>query len=178
MQITRRQGREWAEQMLVQFDLNPPESLDAGIAAFWEQQVQLEREALEDDVREARVIFTSPEPGEQSGLDEVRAFAEERVRGVWSERDALDERIAGYLRNWSVYRLGTVERNALRLGTWEIVHCPEIPTPIIVNEAIDLAKFFSESKSGRFVNGVLDNLAKDFRQVHAETFTPGEGGKR
>lgn len=170
--ITRRQGREWALQLLVQFDLNPPASVDAGIEAFWEQQAQLELDALAEEAGSVKVVFTDPNPQTQASLAEVRAFAEERVRGVWAEREMLDQKIGGYLRNWSMYRLGSVERNALRIGAWEVIHCTDIPAPILVNEAIDLAKFFSETKSGKFVNGVLDNLAKDIRRPKAETFTP------
>ena len=115
--VTRRQGREWAVQMLVQFDLNPPESLDADIEAFWSQQIQLESEMLaNDEVRAPRIVFSSPDPNEQETLVEMRAFAEARVRGVWQMRDELDREVGGYLRNWSIYRLGTVERNVLRLG--------------------------------------------------------------
>ena len=138
--VTRRQSREWALQMLVQFDLNPPESVDSAIADFWEQQVQLESD--------------------------------------WAGRDALDAALEPYLENWSLYRLGTVERAVLRLAAWELQNCAEIPSPIVVNEAVDLAKWFSESKSGRFVNGVLDRFAKNVRAARKqetpeeETFTP------
>ena len=172
--ITRRQGREWALQLLVQFDLNPPASVDAGIEAFWEQQAQLELDALAEEPGSVKAVFTDPNPQTQASLAEVRVFAEERVRGVWAEREMLDQKIGGYLRNWSMYRLGSVERNALRIGAWEVIHCTDIPAPILVNEAIDLAKFFSETKSGKFVNGVLDKLAKDLRSPKAETFTPPE----
>ena len=173
--ITRRQGREWALQLLVQFDLNPPASVDAGIEAFWEQQAQLEHDALAEEPGSVKAVFTDPNPQTQASLAEVRAFAEERVRGVWAEREMLDQKIGGYLRNWSMYRLGSVERNALRIGAWEVIHCTDIPAPILVNEAIDLAKFFSETKSGKFVNGVMDKFAKDVRRPKAETFTPNEG---
>ena len=173
--ITRRQGREWALQLLVQFDLNPPASVDAGIEAFWEQQAQLELDALAEEPGSVKAVFTDPNPQTQASLAEVRAFAEERVRGVWAEREMLDQKIGGYLRNWSMYRLGSVERNALRIGAWEVIHCTDIPAPILVNEAIDLAKFFSETKSGQFVNGVMDKFAKDVRRPKAETFTPNEG---
>lgn len=173
--ITRRQGREWALQLLVQFDLNPPASVDAAIEAFWEQQAQLELDALAEEPGSVKVVFTDPNPQTQASLAEVRAFAEERVRGVWAEREMLDQKIGGYLRNWSMYRLGSVERNALRIGAWEVIHCTDIPAPILVNEAIDLAKFFSETKSGKFVNGVMDKFAKDVRRPKAETFTPNEG---
>ena len=173
--ITRRQGREWALQLLVQFDLNPPASVDAGIEAFWEQQAQLELDALAEEPGSVKAVFTDPNPQTQASLAEVRVFAEERVRGVWAEREMLDQKIGGYLRNWSMYRLGSVERNALRIGAWEVIHCTDSPAPILVNEAIDLAKFFSETKSGKFVNGVMDKFAKDVRRPKAETFTPNEG---
>ena len=166
--VTRRQGREWALQMLVQFDLNPPESLDSAISAFWDQQVALESDALAAEVREARVIFTSTNPRDLASLAEVREFAEVRVRGVWSDRESIDAELEPYLDNWPFYRLGTVERAVLRLGAWEIKNCTNIPVPIVINEAVDLAKWFSESKSGRFVNGVLDRLGKRARSGAAE----------
>ena len=170
--VTRRQGREWALQLLVQFDLNPPQTAEDGISAFWEQQRELEEEALAADVRDAKAVFTASAPREQASLAEAKAFAEERMCGVWAERDALDAKIEGFLRNWSLYRLGSVERTVLRICAWELIHCRDIPAPILVNEAVDLAKFFSETKSGKFVNGVLDKLAKDLRRAKAETFTP------
>jgi len=176
--VTRRQGREWALQMLVQFDLNPPEAVDAAIAEFWEQQVRLEADSLAAETREARVIFTSDDPRERASLAVAREFAEVRAKGAWAGRDALDADLEPYLENWSLYRLGTVERAVLRLAAWELLNCADIPSPIIVNEAVDLAKWFSESKSGRFVNGVLDRFAKNVRTARKqespeeETFTP------
>ena len=176
--VTRRQSREWALQMLVQFDLNPPEAVDAAIADFWEQQLRLESDSLAAEDRDARVIFTSDNPRELESLATARAFAEVRAKGAWAERDALDAALEPYLENWSLYRLGTVERAVLRLGAWELQNCAEIPSPIVVNEAVDLAKWFSESKSGRFVNGVLDRFAKNARAARkqeipeVETFTP------
>ena len=176
--VTRRQGREWALQMLVQFDLNPPEAVDAAIADFWEQQAQLESDALAAEVRDARVIFTSRDPRELASLATAREFAEVRARGAWAARDELDAALEPYLENWSLYRLGTVERAVLRLGAWELLNCADIPSPIVVNEAVDLAKWFSESKSGRFVNGVMDRFAKAARAARKEdapeeeTFTP------
>ncbi len=169
---TRRQAREWALQILVQFDLNPPLDVDAGIEMFWEQQRQLEIDDLDDDTLRVVPLFTSQEPREQASLAEMKAFAEDRVRGTWAARDELDAKLEPYLKNWSMYRLGTVERSVLRLGAWELSERRDIPAPILVNEAIDLAKFFSETKSGKFVNGVLDKFAKDVRAEKAETFTP------
>lgn len=159
MTIKRRQGREWALQMLVQFDLDAPASVDAAIAAFWDQQTQLEAEALEEGARDAHRILSSLKPRTVAVVAELRAFAEARVRGVWAARAALDVDIEQMLENWSFYRLGTVERNALRLGAWELLNT-DIPAPIVINEAVDVAKYFSDTRSGRFVNGILDRMAK------------------
>ncbi len=167
--VTRRQGREWALQMLAQFDLNPPTAVDSAIADFWEQQTRLESDGLSDDARDARVIFTSTDPKLLASLATARAFAEVRVKGVWSERDAIDSRLEPFLENWPFYRLGTVERAALRLGAWELENCRDIPVPIVINEAVDLTKWFSESKSGRFVNGILDRYGKKVRGGAEET---------
>ena len=173
---TRRQAREWALQLLVQLDLNPEPNLEAVLEPFWIQLRELERERHEEDDRVELVLnFESQETQKAKAFAEAREFAEERIRGVVRERDALDARIEPRLKNWSFYRLGTVERNVLRLGVWELENCPEIPQPIVINEYVDLAKFFSETKSGRFVNGVLDRYAKSLREAKAskaETFVP------
>jgi len=173
---TRRQAREWALQLLVQLDLNPEPNLEPVLESFWNQLRELERERHEEDDRVELVLnFESQDEQKAKAFSEAREFAEERIRGVMRERDALDVRIESRLKNWSLYRLGTVERNVLRLGVWELENCPEIPQPIIINEYVDLAKFFSETKSGRFVNGVLDRYAKSLREQKpsgTETFSP------
>ena len=161
--ITRRQGREWALQLLAQFDLNPPLNLEADLEAFWEQQTQLESEALANDERGADVALTVADEADVQKLADIRAFAETRAKGVWSSHDEIDARIEPLLSNWSLYRLGTIERSVLRLGVWELLNCPDIPPAIVVNESVDLAKFFSETKSGRFVNAVLDRFAKTLK---------------
>lgn len=169
--VTRRQAREWALQMLAEFDLNPPLTVETAIDEFWEQQAQLESEDLQAEQREARVIFTSTDPKFLASLAEARAFAEVRVKGVWAARDELDRTLESYLKNWSLYRLGTVERAVLRMGVWELSNCRDIPSPIVINESVDLAKWFSETKSGRFVNGILDRFAKKLAEQPQE-FTP------
>jgi len=158
---TRRQAREWALQLLVQLDLNPESHIDSVLEPFWNQLRELEKERFDEDDRTELVLnFESQDKQKANAFAEAREFAEERIRGVMQERDSLDARIEPRLKNWSLYRLGTVERNVLRLGVWELENCPEIPPPIVINEYVDLAKFFSETKSGRFVNGLLDRYAK------------------
>jgi len=169
--VTRRQAREWAVMMLCECDLNPPESIEAALAAFWEQQADVEREALDADAYGAKKVFGSKKARELESLQEMKEFAETRIRGVLRDKDSLDVALEPFLKHWSLYRLGTVERNVLRLGAWELSHCPDIPAPIAINEAVDLAKFYSESQSGKFVNGVLDCYSKSLAE---RPFTPGE----
>lgn len=142
MTTTRRQAREWAIQMLTAADLNPPEDVPAFLAAFWE-----EIGSLDED--EGRAVVPT----------KFRAFAEERVAGVLQHRQELDEILTPLLENWDLYRLGTVERAVLRMGVWEMKYS-EVPKPVVINEAIDLANWFSTPKSRSLVNGVLDKFAK------------------
>ncbi len=171
--ITRRSGREWALQMICQIDLNPPDDLEQTIANFWTQQEQVERDSIAEGVRNVRVIFTSEKGNEKRKLSDIRRFAEERVRGVVGTLKELDDYIEPFLENWPLYRLGTIERNVLRLGVWELLNCNDIPSPIIINEAIDIAKYFSDSKGGRFVNGVLDKFNR-FRVNQTPETVSGE----
>ncbi len=146
----RRNSREWALQMLFLADSNPPlDGIDKTIADFWEMQ------AVEG------------KPPDKN----LRAFAEQLVRGVWENRDAIDARISGYLTNWTIDRIGGVDRNVLRIAAYELFHCEETPPVVILNEAVDIAKFFSTRDSGKFVNGVLDRAMKDV------TRPPREGRK-
>ena len=156
--VTRRQAREWAVMMLCECDLNPPESIDAALAAFWEQVSEVEADGIKSGEYGIKPVLTA---GKKSrSLAEMKGFAESRVRGVLAEIPELDAALEPFLAHWSLYRLGTVERNVLRLGAWELINAPDIPAPIAINEAVDLAKFFSDSQSGRFANGVLDKFAK------------------
>ena len=158
--ITRSQGREWTLQMLVQFDINSPPDVDDAISAFWDQQSALERESLDNGDFGAKKVFSTSKKRELAALAEIKEFAECRIRGAWADRDKLDAAVTPFLEHWSMYRLGTVERNVLRLGAWELMNCSDIPAEIVINEAVDLVKYFSENKSGRIVNAVLDKLAK------------------
>ncbi len=92
------------------------------------------------------------------GDDAPPAFAITLVEGVQAERDALDALIRAHSLEWKLERMPVVDRNVLRLGTWELLHT-EVPTPVVINEAVNLAKELSTDDSGRFVNGVLARVA-------------------
>lgn len=87
-------------------------------------------------------------------------FAVELVVGVGEHLDALDELLGRYARGWEVNRMPAVDRALLRLGAFELVHRPDVPPNVVINEAVDLAKQYSTDDSGRFVNGVLARIAE------------------
>jgi transcription antitermination factor NusB len=81
------------------------------------------------------------------------------VAGVERERAALDQQVAGALEHWTVGRLSRVDHNILRIALYELLWLKEIPARVTLDEAIELAKAYGDQDSGRFVNGVLDELA-------------------
>lgn len=90
----------------------------------------------------------------------VREYAIQLIRGVQENLPQLDEEIAAALQNWSADRVGRVERAILRIALYEMRHQPDVPAPVAINEAIELAKTFGTDDAPRFVNGVLDRLRR------------------
>lgn len=90
----------------------------------------------------------------------VKQYAIQLIRGVQENLPALDEEIAAALQNWSVDRVGRVERAILRIALYEMRHEQDVPTAVAINEAIELAKSFGADDTPRFVNGVLDRLRR------------------
>ncbi|MBW3589080.1 MAG: transcription antitermination factor NusB [Actinobacteria bacterium] len=83
------------------------------------------------------------------------AFAKELVRGVEQHRKELDDLIGSLSEEWAVDRMPVIDRNVLRLGAYELLFDRDTPRPVVINEAIELAKEYSTEDSGRFINGVL-----------------------
>ena len=127
----RTQSRECALQILYQYEMNPA-SLDEMLPAFWQE---------------------NPESSE-----EVRSFAERLVLGTVGHLPELDKIISLYAENWDLNRMVAVDRNILRQGTYELLYLEDIPPKVAINEAVDLAKKFSQEESGKFVNGILDKI--------------------
>jgi N utilization substance protein B len=101
------------------------------------------------------------------GLDDARAdaieFAESLVAGVRSHIAAIDDAISRTSEHWDIGRMGAVDRTILRIGVYELMCAPETPVGAVINEAIDTARKYSSDECGRFVNGVLDRIARDVR---------------
>lgn len=91
-------------------------------------------------------------------------YAREIVDGVADHLDEIDELIASYSQGWSIDRMPNVDRSVLRIASWEILHNPEMPVAVAIDEAVELAKEYSTEDSGRFVNGVLSKIVQH-RQV-------------
>lgn len=126
------------------------------------------------DAREAAVqyLYQREMQGDQSdqALEEFyemrglspsgKRFCNELLEGWTQHREEIDEVIAKNARNFEFNRLSAVDRNVLRIACHEILFRSDIPAPVAINEAIEIAKKYSTEDSGKFVNGVLDNIRK------------------
>ncbi len=90
-----------------------------------------------------------------------RRFCDQLLQGWMAHREHIDEMIRKHAKNFEFHRLSAVDRNVLRIGTHEILNCSDTPPAVAINEAIEIAKKYSTSDSGKFVNGVLDSIRKD-----------------
>jgi N utilization substance protein B len=90
-------------------------------------------------------------------------LTQELVRGVDSNLPRLDELIAAKAKGWTLTRMPVLDLSVMRLAVFELVERPHVPTAVVLNEAVELAKRYSTDDSGRFVNGVLAAIAADVR---------------
>ena len=93
--------------------------------------------------------------------EDLVPYADRLVRGVREQRIPIDKALSGYVREYDYSRLAAIDRNILRVGAYELLHVPEVPPAVTINEAIEIAKKFSTAESGKFVNGVLARMLKD-----------------
>ncbi|MEI6032988.1 MAG: transcription antitermination factor NusB [Verrucomicrobiae bacterium] len=94
----------------------------------------------------------------------ARRFCESLLKGWMAHREEIDAAIRQHARNYEFSRLSAVDRNILRIACQEVLFCDDIPAAVAINEAIEIAKTFSTAESGKFVNGVLDNIRRSGRQ--------------
>ncbi|CAB4582084.1 unannotated protein [freshwater metagenome] len=85
------------------------------------------------------------------------------VLGVMDHQSDIDASITKYSTGWTMDRMPALDRNILRVATFELMHRDDVPTAVVLDEAVELAKRFSTDDSGRFVNGVLSAIAADVR---------------
>ncbi len=128
---TRRRAREVALQLLYETDLNPGSRSEAHTERFVAQRLQ----------------FRQP----------LVRFSQNLLNGVRQNREAIDRALLRHATNWSVSRMAVIDRNILRLGSYEILF-GDTPAPVAITEAIHLAKRYGDRNSSSFVNGVLDRI--------------------
>jgi N utilization substance protein B len=128
--VSRSQCREWALQVLY--------------------QAEFSGRSGEDEVRRFWGYFRPGSP--------VPDYLNDLVAGCHTHRQELDALIARYSEHWRLERMAAVDRNLLRLGVYELLHHPDIPPKVVINEAVELAKRFGTEGSGAFINGLLDRI--------------------
>ena len=131
--VTRRKAREDALQILYQLDLNQDLTPETGLFHFENH-------------------FS---PDRTHGVD---AFTQRLVTGVANNLKDLDNLIEAVSDHWRTNRMPAVDRNLLRLGTFELAYCDEVPATVTINEMIELAKQYGSENSAGFINGVLDKV--------------------
>jgi len=144
----RRSGREAALQMLFQLEASGTSAAQT-IELFWRSLSQGDHADFE------------PDP-------EGRPYADDVVRGVAENLTAVDNRITAASKNWRLERMGRVDRNLLRMGTWELMARKDVPRAVVIDEAVELAKAYGTEDSSSFVNGVLDRIATDLGRTNDE----------
>lgn len=135
---TRRKSRELALQMLFQRDMGQ-QTPDHVRRTFWNERKDLD--------------------------EKVRGFADE-LFVIASERgEEIDQIIERNAEHWRMDRMAAVDRNVLRTGVAEFLGFPSTPRPVVINEALEIARRFSTPESVQFINGVLDSVAKELPQA-------------
>ena len=131
---SRRKSRELAMQMLFQADIGK-QTADEVRQTFWQA-----REEIEAD---------------------TRGFAEDLFRVASVREEEIDQLIENHSANWRLARMPAVDRNVLRSAVAEMLGFPGTPVPIIINEALEIARRYSAPESINFLNGVLDAISRD-----------------
>lgn len=127
----RRQSRELAVQFLYQTDITGRENWQKELEYFWKEQ------------------DTSPD---------IKEFSNRIINTVTEKIEEIDKLIASYTTNWDISRISVVDRNILRAAIGELLYMDDIPPIVSINEAVDIAKKYGTSESGKFVNGILDKI--------------------
>lgn len=131
--MKRRKAREYAFQFLFQFDFTGKKPGGEELSEFWEGK--------EEDA-------------------EGREFIKAILNGTIKHLSEIDAAVQKAAEHWVLQRMAVVDRNILRLATYELLYRRDIPSAVTINEAIEIAKRYSSIESASFINGILDTIAK------------------
>lgn len=139
---SRHRSRQRALQILYQLDLRP-QSVEEALSGFYTS------------------LYSAEGPVETEAAAPPRdAFMESLVQGTIARTAEIDARIVAHSEHWRLERMPAVDRNILRLGIYEMLAEPT-PRPVVIDEALELARRFSSAESVAFINGVLDAVRKE-----------------
>jgi N utilization substance protein B len=130
----RRKAREYALQMLFQWDIT------------------------HDTIDKIEVTFFQNQPEESQAIVD---FARKLVTGAVEHVEHIDQLIRRHAEHWRLDRMATVDRNLLRLAVQEFLYEKDTPKTVVINEAIEIARRFSSQESPQFINGILDSIKKE-----------------
>lgn len=149
----RRQGRELALKILYSLPDHEGGSLTEVFAEFWRNF------RFRDDV------LGDVEEEESRGLPpaQSRQFAETLVTGVAEQLERIDALIAEHSNNWALDRMARVDLALLRMAAFELLCMPDVPANVVINEAIEIGKRFGTRETPAFINGILDQIARQTR---------------
>lgn len=99
------------------------------------------------------------------------------IEGVHGKKEDIDDLIRQFSTNWRLERMAIVDRNILRMATFELLHLPDVPRKVCINEAIEVAKKYGGDDSPSFINGILDRIALEIRgpETEEERAQAGDG---
>jgi N utilization substance protein B len=160
---TRRKGRECALQILYQVEVlaSSKQAGSSDAAAPSNPIADLSKAHLGQAIEQYFANFDAPE--------EVYDYASSLVHGTHLNLIRIDEMISRHSTKWRLERMAIVDRNVLRVATYELFFSTDLPSGVIIDEAIEIARRFGSERSAAFVNGVLDSIATDIRR-------PSNGG--
>ena len=95
---------------------------------------------------------------------DVKNFMVTLARGVFDNREGIDQLITKYSDNWKISRMSKIDRNILRQAVYEMLNLSNIPHPVTINEAVDIAKKYGTKESGSFINGIIDRVRVAFEK--------------
>jgi transcription antitermination protein NusB len=139
---TRRKSRELCLQMLFQWDMGK-QTPDHVRQTFWAERADSDKE--------------------------TREFADDLFRLAVERHQEIDLLIQNHAQHWRMERMAAVDRNVLRTGVAEFLGYPDTPRPVVINEALEIARKFSAPESVQFINGVLDSVGKELAESREST---------
>lgn len=140
-------------------------------------QILFQLEFAAEDLSEILKDYWS----QQKVSAEIKEYSEWLVKGIWEHRLEIDRVIQQASKNWRLERMATVDRNILRIGVFEMLFEKNLEVPIVIDEAIEIAKKFSGQEAAVFVNGLLDGVKNNLQKIKAakeqgQSETPDEKG--